>query len=212
MHIWWQQTTWVVLVSITSHIPGFINVAHTELWIFNFLLLANQSICKWGIKCVHLVMTDDMSSTCAHHYQHTKFHQYSPYRTLDIWLFLLLANQTRYANEVLNMHIRWWQTMWVVIVLVPPTTHIPSLTKIGHCILIRKWRFNLLMLTRSYISTCYTYIITSIQTAWQMKTCGPSSIAGGPQKNFAVPRPLASPIVTVCGWCNNWLWSHTYWG
>ena len=30
------------------------------------------------------------------------------------------------------MRIRWWQTTWVV--LVPPTTHIPSLTKIGHCV------------------------------------------------------------------------------
>ena len=55
MRIWRRQTTWVVLVPITIHIPSFINVAYTELWIFDF--------------------------------------------------FLLLANQNRYANEVLNMRI-----------------------------------------------------------------------------------------------------------
>ena len=64
-----------------------------------------------------------MSSTCAHHYPHTKFHQCSPYRILDIvffffFFFLLLANQNRYANEVSNMCIWWWQTTWVVVV--PP--------------------------------------------------------------------------------------------
>ena len=36
--------------------------------------------------------------------------------------FLLLANQNRYANEVLNMPIWWPNTMWVV--LVSTTSHI----------------------------------------------------------------------------------------
>ena len=89
-----------------------------------FVISQIEQICKWGIKYVHLVTTDHMGSTCAHHYPHTKFHQCSPYRTLGIWLFLLLANQNRYANEVLDMRIRWQQTTWVV--LVPITTHIPS--------------------------------------------------------------------------------------
>ena len=35
------------------------------------------------------------------------------------------------------MHIRLRQTMWVILVP-PPTTYIPSLTKIGHCVLIRE--------------------------------------------------------------------------
>ena len=119
MCIWWQQMTWVVLVPITTHIPSFINVAHAELWIFDFVVISqSEQICKWGIKYAHLVTTDDMGSTCAHHYPHTKFQQCSPYRTLNFWLFLLLANQNRYANEVLNMRIWWRQTMWVV--LVPP--------------------------------------------------------------------------------------------
>ena len=34
---------WVAVVPITIQIPSFINVAHTELWIFDFLLLANQN-------------------------------------------------------------------------------------------------------------------------------------------------------------------------
>ena len=75
-------------------------------------------------------MTDHMGSTCAHNYPHTKFHQCSPYRTLDIGLFLLLANQNRYANEVLNMRIRWRQITWVV--LVPITTNIPSFINVAH--------------------------------------------------------------------------------
>ena len=166
MHIWWQQTVWVVVVPITTHIPSFINVARTELWIFDFSVISqSEQICKWGIKYVHSVTTDHMGSTCAHHYPHTKFHQCSPYRTLDIWTFLLLANQNRYANEVSNMRIRWRQTMWVV--LVPPTTHIPSLTKIGHCVLIRERRFAFWSWRWSDMST---YISTSIQTAGQMKT------------------------------------------
>ena len=42
MHIESQQTTWVVLVPITTHIPRFINVAHTELWIFHFLVVSQS--------------------------------------------------------------------------------------------------------------------------------------------------------------------------
>ena len=81
-----------------------------------------------------------MGSTCAHHYPHTKFYQCNPYRTLSGYLMsLLLANQNKYANEVLNMRIRWRQTTWVV--LVPPTTHIPSLTKFRHCIRERRFTF-----------------------------------------------------------------------
>ena len=141
----------IVRVSITTHIPSFINVAHTELWIFDFFVISQSQqigLCKWGVKYAHLVTTDHLSSTCAHHYPHTKFHQCSPYRTLYIWLFLLLTNQNRcVANEVLNMRIWWRQTTWVV--LVPPTTHIPSLTKIGHCILIKEAKVYLFMLTRN---------------------------------------------------------------
>ena len=181
MRIWWRQTTWVVLVPITTHIPSFINVAHTELWIFFFFVISqSEQICKWGIKCAHSLTTDHMGSTCAHHYPHTKFHQCSPYRTPDIWLFLLLANQNKYANEVLNMCIRWRQTAWVV--LVPPTTHIPSLTKISHCVLIRERRFTFWCWRDLNIST---YIHTSVhpyRQRYKWKLRGPSSIAGSPQK------------------------------
>ena len=88
MCIWWRQITWLVLVPITTHIPSFINLAHTELWIFDFFVISqSEQICKWSIKYAHSVTIDHMGSTCAHHYPHTKFHQCSPYRTLDIWLF-----------------------------------------------------------------------------------------------------------------------------
>ena len=128
MHIWWRQTTWVVLVTITTHIPHFINVAHTVLWIFDFFVISHQN---------------------------------------------------RYANEVSNMHIWWRQTTWVVFVP-PPTTHIPSLTKIGHCILIRELRFTFWCWRETYIST---YIcIYRQRDKWKLS--GPSSIAGGPQKSF----------------------------
>ena len=82
---------------------------------------------KWGIKYMHLMTTDHMGSTCAHHYPHTKFHQCSPYRTLN---FLLLPNQNRYANEVLSMCIWWRQITWVV--FVPITTHTPSFISVAH--------------------------------------------------------------------------------
>ena len=150
------------------------NVAHTELWIFDFFVISqSEQICKWGIKTVYLVMTCYMGSTCAHHYPHTKFHQCSPYRTLDIWLFLLLPNQNRYANEVLNMRIRWRQTMWVI--LEPITTHIPSLMKFGHCVLIRERRFTFWCWRETYISTS----IHTERDKWKLS--GPSSIAGGTQ-------------------------------
>ena len=133
MRIWWRKTTWVVLVPITTHIPSFINVAHTELWIFDFLVISqSEQICKWGIKYAHSV-TDHMGSTCA-----------------------------------------------------PPTTHILSLMKIGHCILIREWRFTFWCWRETYISThLHQYIHTSVHTytdrVKKWKLSGPSSIAGGPQ-------------------------------
>ena len=56
MHIWWGQTTWVVLVPITTHIPSFIYVAHEELWIFDFFVISqSEQICKWSFKYAHLV-------------------------------------------------------------------------------------------------------------------------------------------------------------
>ena len=88
MCICWWQTTWVALMPITTHIPSFINVPHTELRIFDlFVISQSEQICKWDIKYAHLVTTDHMGSTCAYHYPHTKFHWCSQYRTLDIWLF-----------------------------------------------------------------------------------------------------------------------------
>ena len=74
IRIRWRQTTWVVLAPITTHIPSFINVAHTELWIFDiFVISQSEQICKWGIKYAHTVTTDHMGCTCAPpHYPLTK--------------------------------------------------------------------------------------------------------------------------------------------
>ena len=87
MCIWWWQTMLVVLLPTTTHISSFITVAHTELWIFYFLLLANQN---------------------------------------------------RYANEVLN--IWWWQITWVV--LVPITTHIPRKSVTAFSLEKRRFTFD----------------------------------------------------------------------
>ena len=45
-----------------------------------------------------------MGYSYTRHYLHTKIRHCNPYRTPDI-CFLLLANQNRYANEILNMPI-----------------------------------------------------------------------------------------------------------
>ena len=66
MRIWRRQTMWVVLVPITTHIPSFINVVHTEFWIFDFFVISqSEQTCKWGIKYAHSVTTNHMGSTCA---------------------------------------------------------------------------------------------------------------------------------------------------
>ena len=74
-----------------------------------FVISQSEQICKWDIYHAHSVTTDRVVITCAHHYPHTKFRHCSLYKTLDICLFLL-ASQNRYANEILNTHICWWQT------------------------------------------------------------------------------------------------------
>ena len=109
-----------------------------EIWFF-VVISQSEQICKWGIKYAHLVATDQTGSTCGHHYPHTKFHKCITHTELWIFVclvfclfvcFLLLANQNRYANEVLNMHIWWRQTTRVVLVAI--TTLIPSFINVAH--------------------------------------------------------------------------------
>ena len=84
-------------------------ILHVDFFVISQL----EQIRKWGIKYAHLVTTDHMSSTCAHHYPHTKFHQYSPYRTLDICLFVFFISQSeqickwgiKYAHLVTKNHM-----------------------------------------------------------------------------------------------------------
>ena len=40
---WWQAHMGYSYAHTTTHIPRLVTVAHTELWIFAFLLLANQN-------------------------------------------------------------------------------------------------------------------------------------------------------------------------
>ena len=52
---------------ITTNIPSFITVAHTDICIFAFFVTSqSEQICKWGIKYAHSVTTDHVGSTCAH--------------------------------------------------------------------------------------------------------------------------------------------------
>lgn len=58
----------------------------------------------------------------------------------ELWifaLFLFLANQNRYTNEVSN------HALYKMTDNMGSTTHIPRLTKIGHCILIEKQKVHL---------------------------------------------------------------------
>ena len=115
--------------------------------------------------------TDHVGSTSAHHLPHTKFRHCSPYGTLDICLSCscYLANQNRYANEVLNMHTGWRQITWVV--FVSTTIHIPSFMKIGHCL-----HAEVYVLLRSNL---HTYI----QTTWQRKSKWSFQQSWQPTKN-----------------------------
>ena len=81
-------------------------------------LSQSEQICKWGIKFAHWVTTDHLGSTSAHHYPHTKY--FVTVAHTEYLPLLLSANKNRYANEVLHMHIRWWQTKLVI--LLPNTT------------------------------------------------------------------------------------------
>ena len=143
---WWQAHMDYSYTHTSTHIPSFVTAAYTELWIFAFVDISqSEQICKWGIKYAHLVMTDHTGSTSVHHYPHTKFCHCSPYKTLDtVFTFLLLANQNRYANEVLNMCIWWWQT--TLVVLLPTTTHIPSFVIVAHTEL---WIFAFFVISQS---------------------------------------------------------------
>ena len=106
MRIWWWQTTWVVLVPITTHIPNFISVAHTKLWILDFFVISqSEQIWKWGIKYAHSATTDPMGSTCAHHYPHTKFHQCRPYRNLVSQSEQICKWGIKYAHSVTKDHM-----------------------------------------------------------------------------------------------------------
>ena len=81
-----------------------------NIWLF-FVISQSEQICKWGIKYAHSVTTDHKGSSCAHHYPHNKFHRCSPYRTLDICLFVISQSEQickwgiKYAHLVTTDHV-----------------------------------------------------------------------------------------------------------
>ena len=109
MRIWWRQTTWVALMPITTHIPSFINVAHTELWIFDFFISQSEQICKWGIKYVHSVTTDHVGSTCVPHCPHTKFDENrSLHSHLRAKVYLLMLTRS-YISTYIHTYIHQYR-------------------------------------------------------------------------------------------------------
>ena len=103
------------------------------------------------------------------------------------------------------MRIRWRQTTWVV--LVPITTHIPSLMKIGHCVLIKETKVYLLMLTRNLLHQCiHTSVHLHAHTYRQRdkwKISRPSSIAGSPQNIILIYIPSLTRrayAIEKCRW------------
>ena len=107
----------------TTHIPSFITVTHTEIWISAF--------------------------------------------------FVLLTNQNKYANEVLNMRIRWRQTTWIVISLYPPLPTYRILWKSVIAFSLEKWKFSFLVDDEEQ---------PPYRQHDNRNLSGPSSIVGGPQK------------------------------
>ena len=79
--------------------------------IFDFFFVISQlkQICKWGIKYVHLVMTDHMGSTCAHHLWPSFIHV----AHTEIWIFFFVISQSeqickwgiKYAHSVMTDHV-----------------------------------------------------------------------------------------------------------
>ena len=144
MHILWPQTWWLILVPTATHMPSFITVAHTKVWIFTFLVISQrEQICKWGIPYARWWHTTwvVLVHITTHMYQVSSMY---PRQNSGYLTFLLLANQNRYANEVLNMCLWWRQTTRVVLVSI--TTHIPSFINVAHTEI---WIFDFFVISQS---------------------------------------------------------------
>ena len=137
-----------------------------------FVISQSKQICKWGIKYGHLVTTDHVGSTCAHHY--SQIASFITVAHTELWIFdLFVISQ---FEQICKWGIKYVHSETTDQYLCPPT-HIPSLTKIVHCVLIREWRFTFWCWRETYICS---HIHTDRQ-CYKWKLSGPSSIAGGPQ-------------------------------
>ena len=161
MRIWWRQTTWVVLVPITTHIPSFINVAHTELWIFDFLLLANQK--SYANEVLNMCIQWQQTTWVVLVLITTHIPNFINVAHTELWIFdfMLLANLNRYANEVLNMVM----TNHVGSTCAPPLPTYQVWRKS-----VRAFSFESQGLPFDVDEIWHTYIHLYIQTALQMKT------------------------------------------
>ena len=177
MRIWWWQTTCVVLVPITTHIPSFINVAQTELWIFDFFVISqSEQICKWGIKYAHSVTIDHIGRTCAHTTTIPSFINVAHTELLIFDFFVISQSEQickwgiRYAHSVTKDHVGS--------TCAPHYPH-TKFDKNCYCVLIRERRFTF------WCWRDLTSVHTSVhpyRQRYNWKLSGPSSIAGGPQK------------------------------
>ena len=149
---------WVVPLPTTTHIPSFVTVTHIELWIYAFVVISqSEQICKWRIKYAYLVMTDNVGSTSAHYYPHTKFRHCSSYRIA----FFVISQ----SEQICKWGIKYTHTVTTDHMGSTCVLHYPhsKFYEIGHCI-HAKGVFFVEILTRNLHRP---YIHTYRQTSWQ---------------------------------------------
>ena len=114
-------------------------------------------------------MTDHMGSTCAHHYPHTKFHQCSPYRTLDMWFFVISQSEQIWKWGIKYAHLVTTDHMGSTCAPYYPHTKFDENRSLhSH----KRVKVYLLMLTRSYI---HPSIHLSYRQHYKWKLSDPSS-------------------------------------
>ena len=140
-----------------------------------FVISQSEQICKWGIKYAYLMTKDHMGSTCAHHYHIQSFINVAH---TELWIFYFFVISQ--SEQICKWRIKYVHSVTAAHVCstCAPTTHIPSLTKISHCILIRERRFTFWCWRETYICT-YIHLYRQ-RDNWNLSV--PSSIAGGPHE------------------------------
>ena len=107
----------------------------------------------------HMDNTLRMDNTGVHCSPPTKFCHCSPYSPLDICLFLLLANQNKYANEMFIMHIQWWQKQWVLSIHVLVKEGFLGVITVLKFLVNRNFFRNFLLQTANAHMACYATFV-----------------------------------------------------